>query len=255
MTRLFQLAYMGIIFLFLYIPIAVLIVFSFNNTVYSGLWHGFTWRWYGELFHDGNLLLIAFHSVSIAVLSASLASIIGTIASLVLFQYRFSGRRGLYALLFIMIIIPDLVLAVALLLLFHAFHLHLGFWSLLLAHITFSVPFAFILVYSRLMTLDKNLFQAARDLGARDTIVIRRIILPLLMPGIVAAWLLSFTLSFDDVVISFFVSGPDFQILPLYIYSSVRLGVTPEINALCSIILVLTFCLAVLSQWYLRKKQ
>lgn len=254
MNRLFSVSYLSLIYFLLYLPIVVLVVFSFNNATFSTLWHGFTFRWYKELIHDSGLQIIAMHSISIALLASTLACIIGGIGAIALYKYRFVGRNALYGLIFIMIIIPDLVLGIALLLLFYIAHLPLGFTSLLLAHITFCIPFVFVTIYGRLLTLDKNLFEAAKDLGATDFHVVWRVMIPLLMPAIVAAWMLSFTLSLDDVLISFFVSGPDFQILPLYIFSQVRLGVTPELNALCTLILLVTLSLAVVSQWFLRRK-
>jgi len=132
--------------------------------------------------------------------------------------------------------------------------MRLGFWSLLLSHITFCIPFVAVTVYSRLTGLDKNIFEAARDLGASDLISFRRIIIPMLWPAILAGWLLSFTLSLDDVIISFFVTGPDFQILPLYIYSLVRIGLKPELNALCSVMFVITLLIVVIFQLILPKK-
>jgi len=255
MTRWFSRGYLSLMYLFLYLPIVVLVIFSFNNSVFSGLWHGFTWRWYHELFNDSSLLTIALHSGIIAVLASTIATIIGTLGATALFKYRFFGKQALFGLLFIMIIIPDLVVGIALLLLFHSLDMPLGFFSLLLAHITFCVPFVFVTVYGRIVSLDKNLFEAAKDLGATDWQVFVKIIFPLLIPAIIAGWMLSFTMSLDDVIISFFVSGPGFQILPLYIFSAVRLGVTPEINALCSLILLVTIFLAISSQYLLRGRR
>jgi spermidine/putrescine transport system permease protein len=131
----------------------------------------------------------------------------------------------------------------------------LGFFTLLFAHITFCIPFVAVTVYSRITGLDKNIFEAARDLGAKDFTIFLRIIIPLLWPAIIAGWLLSFTLSLDDVIISYFVTGPDFQILPLQIFSMVRLGVTPEVNALCSVMFTVTLFIVIISQLMLRKKQ
>lgn len=253
MNKSIKIIYLALVFLFLYFPIAVLVLFSFNHTSFSGLWHGFTWHWYQQLLRDSGLQLIAFHSLSLAILASSLAVLIGVFAAVAIFKYTFTVRKAMHFSLLAMIIIPDLLLGIALLLLFHYLHMPLGFFSLLIAHITFCVPFVFVLVYARLNSLDSNLFEAARDLGALDVFIFKKVLLPLLMPAIIAAWLLSFTMSLDDVVISFFVSGPSYQILPLYIFSEVRLGVTPELNALCSMILYLTITLALLGQFYLRK--
>jgi spermidine/putrescine transport system permease protein len=157
-------------------------------------------------------------------------------------------------LIFILILSPDIVMGISLLILFSLLKITLGFWSLLLAHITFCIPFVVVTVYSRIVSFDEYIFEAAKDLGARDSVILTRIILPLLWPALAAGWLLSFTLSIDDVIISYFVAGPDFEILPLKIYSMVRLGVKPEINALCTVTFGLTLILIVISQLTLRRK-
>jgi spermidine/putrescine transport system permease protein len=149
---------------------------------------------------------------------------------------------------------PDIVLGIALLILFASLSLPLGFWTLLLAHVTFCIPFVVVTVLSRISGFDRHLIEAARDLGATEFLTFRRIVLPLLAPAVAAGWLLSFTLSMDDVMVSFFVTGPTFEILPLKIYSMVRLGVTPEINALCTIMLGVTLTLILLAQLLLREK-
>lgn len=254
MNRSLSTAYMSFVYLLLYLPIVVLVVFSFNNSLYSGLWHGATLKWYRELFHDASLLTIAEHSITVAILASTIATFIGLLGSVALFKYRFFGKRLLYGMIFVLIVLPDLIMGVAFLILFHLFHATLGFWTLLPAHVAFCVPFVMIILMGCLSGSDKNIFEAARDLGATDFKVFLKILVPMMMPAMISAWLLSFTLSFDDVIISSFVTGPAYQILPLYIYSSVRLGITPEINALCTLILGLTIILAVGSQLVLRKK-
>jgi spermidine/putrescine transport system permease protein len=158
-------------------------------------------------------------------------------------------------LLFILIVSPDIVMAISLLILFSTLKVELGFWTLLLSHITFCLPFVAVTVYSRISSFDKFIFEAAKDLGASDPVIFMRIIVPLLWPAILVGWLLSFTLSLDDVIISYFVTGPDFQILPLQIFSMVRLGVKPELNALCSVMFGLTLLIVLVTQFALRKKQ
>lgn len=255
MNRLTKYSYLSAIYLFFYFPIAVLIVYSFNNSAYSLLWHGFTWDWYHQLFNDTNLIVVAIHSLLVGVLAASFATVIGTLAAVCLYRYQFFGKKLLHGLTFVLIVSPDIVMGISLLILFSTLKVELGFWTLLLSHITFCIPFVTVTVYSRITSLDKNIFEAARDLGADDFMTVRRIIVPLLWPAILAGWLLSFTLSLDDVIISFFVTGPDFQILPLQIYSMVRLGMKPEINALCSVMFGLTLLIVIISQMALRKKQ
>ncbi|MBX3709555.1 MAG: spermidine/putrescine ABC transporter permease PotC [Gammaproteobacteria bacterium] len=246
--------YLTFIYLFFYAPIIILIVYSFNNSQYSLLWHGFTWRWYAELFSDNDLWISTWHSFLLGIFSATIASFIGLLAAVSLYRYHFFGRNFLNGLVFILILSPEIVMGASLLILFTFLGLPLGFISLLLAHISFCVPFVIVTIYSRLVSFDKNIFEAAKDLGANDFLILRRIILPLLWPALFAGWLLSFTLSLDDVIISYFVAGPEFQILPLQIYSMVRSGVKPEINALCSVLFCITLTLIVMSQLALRKK-
>jgi spermidine/putrescine transport system permease protein len=253
MEKLTKYIYATFVYLFLYLPICVVIIFSFNNSSRSLIWKGFTTAWYYELFQDSDTLTVAGHSLIIGILVASLATIIGTITAVSLFRYRFFGKKLLHGLLLIMIITPEIVMGISLLLLYSAIKLPLGFWSLLLAHTTLCIPFVSVTIYSRITTLDRTIFEAARDLGASDLIIFSKIIVPLLLPAIIAGWLLSFTLSLDDVIISYFVSGPTFEILPLKIYSMVRLGIKPEINALCTLLLVGTLLIVTTAQIALRK--
>jgi spermidine/putrescine transport system permease protein len=247
-------SYLTLIYLFFYLPIIVLIVYSFNDTKYSLLWHGFTWKWYAELFSDHDLWLSTWHSFFLGIASATIATFIGMLAAVSLYRYRFFGRNFLNALIFILILSPEIVTGAALLILFTFLGMHLGFLSLLLAHTSFCIPFVIVTTYSRLISFDNNIFEAAKDLGAGDLVILRQIIIPLLWPALFASWLLSFTLSLDDVIISYFVAGPEFQILPLQIYSMVRSGIKPEINALCSVLFCITVTLITLSQLALRKK-
>jgi spermidine/putrescine transport system permease protein len=254
MKRLPVASYLTAIYLFFYIPIIILIVYSFNSSQYSLLWHGFSLRWYQELFSDSDLWISVMHSLLLGVSAATVAMCVGGLTAITLFRYDFFGRRLLYGLIFILILSPDIVMGISLLILFSLLKITLGFWSLLLAHITFCIPFVVVTVYSRIVSFDEYIFEAAKDLGAKDSVILRRIILPLLWPALAAGWLLSFTLSIDDVIISYFVAGPDFEILPLKIYSMVRLGVKPEINALCTVTFGLTLILIVISQLALRRK-
>lgn len=246
--------YLTLIYLFFYIPIVILIIYSFNSAQYSLLWHGFSLRWYDELFSDVDLWIAVWHSLVLGVFAATAAMFIGSLAAVSLYRYVFMGRNILYGLIFILILSPDIVMGISLLILFSTLKISLGFWSLLLAHITFCIPFVVVTVYSRMASFDEYIFEAAKDLGATDTVIFTKIILPMLWPAMLASWLLSFTLSLDDVMISYFVTGPGFEILPLKIYSMVRLGVKPEINALCAVTFVLTLLLVMLSQLALRKK-
>lgn len=247
-------SYLSLIYLFFYIPIIVLIVYSFNNTQYSLVWHGFTWHWYQELFNDADLWSATWHSLLLGVLSATIATLVGLLAAISIYRYEFFGRNFVNALVFILILSPEIVTGAALLIFFTLTNIHLGFITLLIAHISFCIPFVIVTTYSRLVSFDKNVFEAAKDLGATDWVIFLRIILPLLAPALFAGWLLSFTLSLDDVIISYFVAGPEFDILPLRIYSMVRTGVKPEINALCTVLFALTFTLVLTAQAALKKK-
>jgi spermidine/putrescine transport system permease protein len=255
MKRLGRIGYLILIYLLLYCPMAVLIVFSFNDSQYSLSWRGATLNWYRLLLTDGQLLRVALNSLMVALCSATLATAIGTVAAVTLFRYRFFGRRLLYALIYVLIMSPEIVMGISLLMLFVAIRLPLGFWTLLLSHTTFCIPFVVVTVLSRFSGFDPNLVDAAQDLGASEVQVFRRIILPLLMPAVLAGWLLSFTLSLDDVIISFFVTGPRFEVLPLRIFSLVRLGVKPEINALCTVMFGLTLVFITLSQVLQKEKR
>jgi spermidine/putrescine transport system permease protein len=247
-------SYLTLIYLFFYIPIIILIIYSFNESQYSLLWHGFSLHWYAELFADTNLWIAAGHSLVLGVFAATIAMCIGSLAAISLYRYQFLGRELLYGLIFILILSPDIVSAISLLILFSFIKISLGFWSLLLAHITFCIPFVVVTVYSRIVSFDEYIFEAAKDLGANDLTIFSKVIVPMLWPAMLAGWLLSFTLSLDDVIISYFVTGPGFEILPLKIYSMVRLGVKPEVNALCTVTFGLTLVLVIISQLVMRKK-
>lgn len=231
------------IFAVLYIPIIILGLYSFNDGIYTSEWLGFTTRWYQILLHDSELIRVTVHSLAIATLSATISAIVGALTAVLLYRYSFFGKKFLYCLLFILIILPDIVIGISMLLLFHFGHISLGFWTLLLAHVTICIPFVTMTILGRIHRLDRHVFEAAKDLGASDFVVFQKIFFPLLFPAILSGWLLSFTLSFDDVIVSFFVTGPSYQILPLYLYSLVRLGVKPEINALCTLIFLVTLVL------------
>lgn len=252
MNKPLKFSYLSFIYIFLYLPVIVLVIYSFNNARFSAVWHGATWKWYIDLFHDAALLTITRNSIVVATFAATVASIIGALGAVALFRYRFLGKKLMNGLIFVLIIVPDLVFGISLLILYAMAKIPLGFLSLLIAHITFCIPFVVVTILSSLYGTNKKIFEAARDLGASDLVIFVRIILPLIFPAVVAGWLLSFTLSLDDVIISFFVTGPSFQILPLYIFSQVHIGLTPEINALCSLIFVFTVFLVLLSQLLLR---
>lgn len=240
MRSLLKTIYLVFVYFLLYCPIFVLIIYSVNNAKFSLQWQGFSTHWYTELFQDRGLWAAFLHSVILGLCASLVATIAGLLSCIHLFLHRGHKRRTLFALLLLLIIIPDLVLGVALLIFFNIAEIPLGFFSLLVAHITFCLPFVILTINSRIHTLDVNIYYSALDLGATHGKALIKVVLPLLWPAVLSAFLLCFTLSFDDVIISYFVAGPDFSILPLAIYSLVRSGVTPELNALCTI----TFCIS-----------
>lgn len=255
MLRLFKTSYLVMVYLFLYIPVLVLVVFSFNSSKYAIGWKGFSLKWYAELFSSPQLLDAAINSLIIASLSATAATVLGTLTAFAIFRYNYPGKRLMHSVLFIIIMSPDIVMGVSLLILFMAARLEPGFATLLCAHITFCLPFVAVTVASRLDGFDRHIVEAAQDLGADEFAAFRFIVLPLLMPAILAGWLLSFTLSMDDVIISFFVTGPGFEILPLKIYSMVKLGVKPVVNALCTIMISATVLMVFISHFLLRERK
>ena len=253
MSRLLRNIFMFVVYAYLYIPIIILVTNSFNEDRYGLSWKGFSWNWYERLFNNDTLIQAAFHSVTIAFFAATLATIVGGLTAIALYRYRFRGKQAVSGMLFIVMMSPDIVMAVSLLALFMVVGISLGFWSLLLAHVTFCLPYVTVRIFSRLNGFDARMLEAAKDLGASEVTILRKIILPLALPAVVSGWLLSFTISLDDVVVSSFVSGVSYEILPLRIFSLVKTGVTPEVNALATIMIVLSLGLVILSQLVTRK--
>jgi spermidine/putrescine transport system permease protein len=243
------------IYFFLYLPLAVMVIYSFNSSKYSMNWKGFTLNWYVQLAGNSRLMETALNSVVLATVSATLATLIGTVAAVAISRYRFPGRKLMKGALYVLMMAPDIVMGISLLILYVTLSVPLGFWTLLLSHITFCIPFVVVTVRTRLKELDPNLVEVAQDLGAGEYEIFRYIFVPLAWPAIISGWLLSFTLSMDDVIVSFFTTGPTFEILPLRIYSMVRLGVKPEVNALCAVMIVATFMVVAASQLLMRKKR
>ena len=253
MSRLLRNIFMFVVYAYLYIPIIILVTNSFNEDRYGLSWKGFSWNWYERLFNNDTLIQAAFHSVTIAFFAATLATIVGGLTAIAVYLYDFRGKQAVSVMLFIVMMSPDIVMAVSLLALFMVVGISLGFWSLLLAHVTFCLPYVTVTIFSRLNGFDARMLEAAKDLGASEVTILRKIILPLALPAVVSGWLLSFTISLDDVVVSSFVSGVSYEILPLRIFSLVKTGVTPEVNALATIMIVLSLGLVILSQLVTRK--
>ncbi len=239
--------YAVIIFLFLYLPIFILIIYSFNANKVVGVWEGFSLQWYEELFHDRAIGDAFKNSIWVATWSTILSTILGTMAALVLERYRFRGKMTFDGVLYLPIIIPDIVMALSTLLFFVMVGIALSRYTILIAHVAFNISFVAVIVRARLANMDQSLEEASADLGANEWITFRRITLPLLMPGVIAGALLAFTLSLDDFVITFFVSGPGSTTLPVRVYSMIKFGVTPEVNAISTLMLVGSTFLVIIS--------
>jgi len=227
----------ALVYLFLYLPLVLVVVFSFNDSKLNAEWVGFTWKWYGKLLHNREMLGAAMNSLIIATVSAGVATILGTLAGMAMNQYRL---RLLQLLVLAPIAMPEILMGVSLLVLFIMVNMTLGLMSIMLAHITFCIGFVALSVQARMSSMDPALVEAARDLGASPWRCFREITLPLLMPGILAGALMAFTLSIDDFVITFFTAGVGSSTLPLQIYSMVKIAVTPEVNAVSTLLMLLT---------------
>ena len=255
MLRWLKQLYLWLVYAFLYLPIGVLVVYSFNASKNPYIWGGFSGQWYTKLWQNEALIGAAVNSLLLAVCSAALSTLIGTLTAIALHRYRFRGKRVLNGMLFVVMMSPDIVLAISLLALFILLGVQLGYLSLLLAHITFCLPFVVVTVYSRLSGFNPQILEAARDLGASELRTILTVLVPIIFPAVLAGWLLGFTLSLDDVVVSMFVTGPTFEVLPLRIYSMVRLGLKPEVNALAAVLLALSLLALIGSQFLLLRKK
>jgi len=245
---------------FLYIPLASVIVYSFNDSKLATVWGGFSTRWYVELFKNEQILDAAFLSLRIASTSATLATIFGTMAGLILVRFgRFRGQTLFSGMITAPLVMPEVITGLSLLLLFVSLQQLIGwpgqrgFMTITIAHTTFSMAYVAVIVRSRLATMDESLEEAAMDLGCRPLRIVFDITLPLIAPAMIAGWLLAFTLSLDDLVIASFVSGPGSSTLPMYIFSKVKLGVTPDINALASLI-ILVISILVFAAWFIARR-
>ena len=225
---------------FLYLPIAILVVYSFNASRLVTLWGGWSLAWYRELLHDDAVLEAAWTSLRVALLSATAATILGTLAAVALARMgRFRGRLLFSGMIYAPLVMPEVITGLSLLLLFVAFNINRGFWTIVIAHITLTMCFVTIIVQARLADFDRSLEEAAMDLGCPPFRTFLTITLPLIAPAIAAGWMLAFSLSLDDLVIASFTTGPGATTLPIRIYSEVRMGVKPEINAVCTIMIAL----------------
>lgn len=234
-------------YLFLYAPILILIVYSFNASRLAFTWKGFTFDWYLSLLRDEAIRAALKNSLIVGITSTALSTVFGTMVALAMERHNFWGKLPFDALLYLPIIIPDIAMAVMLLMFFVLARFPLGLYTIVISHIAFNISFVAVVVRARLAQMDLTLEEAAQDLYADNWQTFRRVTLPLMMPGILGGALMAFTLSLDDFVITFFTAGPGSTTLPLRIYSMVKLGVTPEVNAISSIMLVISMVLVFLS--------
>ena len=225
---------------FLYLPIAILVIYSFNASRLVTVWGGWSTRWYVALFNDNAMADAAWTSIRIGLVSATAATVLGTLAAVVLVRAgRFKGQTAFSGLVYAPLVMPEIITGLSLLLLFVAIDVDRGFWTVSIAHTTVTMCFVAVIVQSRLLTFDRSLEEAAMDLGCPPFKTFLTVTLPLIFPAIAAGWMLAFTLSLDDLVIASFTTGPGATTLPLRIYSEVRLGVKPEINAVCTVMIAI----------------
>lgn len=240
--------YATLVYIFLYLPIFVLVVFSFNKSKLNATFTGFTLDWYKNLINNTQILEALKNSLIIAFISTFFAVIIGTLAAIGMYRYKFKGKGAMEGLLYIPVVIPEIVMGISMLAFFSSLNLPAGLITLILAHITFCISYVIIVVRARLDGFDAALEEAAQDLGATPWQTLTKVTLPVIAPGIISGALLAFTLSLDDVIISFFAAGPDSNTLPLKIFSMVKFGVTPEINALSTVMMVFTLSMVVIAE-------
>lgn len=242
------------IYSFLYIPIFTLIFYSFNDSKLNAVWHGFTFDWYIKLWSNSSILEAAKVSITVGIISTIVATMLGTLVAVGMYRYKFRGKGIVDAMLYVPLVMSEIVMGIGLLVVFSLVDMPLGMTSIIIAHITFCIPFVVVVVNARLSGFDRSVEEAAMDLGANEWQSFRLITLPIIGPAIAASAMLAFTVSIDDVIVSFFVAGPASTTLPLQIFSMVRQGVTPEINALSTIMLVLTLTFVIFAQRIQLKK-
>ncbi len=258
MKRLLSL-YAWLVFAFLYLPIVIIVALSFNQSRFGVRFTGFTFDWYIRLFNNERILEYLTNTLIVAVVSTVVSTILGTLLAIGLVRFQFRWQEALRYLLYVPVVVPDVVMGISLLLLFDVVRDAIGWprlslFTIILAHISFQIAYVTLVVRARLMLLDPALEEAAKDLGATPWQTFREVMLPLIMPGVVAGALLAFSLSLDDFVVTFFTAGPGSTTLPLYIYSSVKLGVSPEIHALSSLMVGLTILILLLGTLFWRKR-
>ena len=245
-AKFFKRFYLGLVLLFLYMPILMLMVFSFNEGRTMSKWSGFSLQWYQELFNDPAIIDAIWVTVSIAILSSLIAVVIGTLAAIGIKEYKRVSRSLVVNLTYIPMMNADIVTGISLLLVFIFFQIPRGYGTLLIAHVVFNVPYVIFSVLPRLRQMDPHLYEAALDMGAKPSLAVRKVLIPQLMPGIFTGFILAFTMSFDDFVISFFSTQGLVNNLSVYIYSMARVGINPKIKALSTIMFVCIITLLII---------
>lgn len=239
--------YLALVLLVTYLPIAVVVVFSFNDAKLPVAWTGFSWRWYEALLRDGALMEALRNSLILGAAASAFAAVIGTLGAVGLARAHYKSKGMMAYLSTIPIMLPEIILGMVFLAFFSLLRLPFGWTTLILAHTSFCIPYVFLMVKARLVGVDKSIEEAARDLGASPARTFSDITLPLILPAVLSGCILSFAMSFDDVVISIFVSSPTVTTLPIKVYTQLRTGVTPEVNALCTILLIVVILIQIAS--------
>lgn len=238
----------------LYFPIAVLVMNSFNLSIYDNCWEGFTLYWYKNLKDNTHLVQAAKNSLFIACISSCISSVLGIFTSFLIYKYKFPGKKFLFFSIQSMIVVPDIIFATSLLMFFMLTNIKLGFLTILFSHTALSFPFVFFIIFLGCNKIESNVLEVAKDLGASDWQVFIKIFLPLLSPNILAAYLVAFAISFDDVTVSSFVNSPSYELLPLKIVSLLKLSVKPEINAMCVVIFLISIFPILLTHFLIKEK-
>jgi spermidine/putrescine transport system permease protein len=245
--RLLALWTVGVL-LFLYIPVVLIVVFSFNSSSINVQWEGFTVRWYGQLWQNEQLMIALANSLKIAAATTAVSAVLGTLSGWLLYRYQFPAAQWIRGMVFFPMIVPEIIMGVSLLLLFGVMHIELGFTTVIIAHVTFCFPFVMIAVAARLQGLDPSLEEAAMDLGATPVQAFMRVILPFLVPSIVAGALMAFTLSIDEFVVTYFTYSAASVTLPVKIYGMTKAGLNPTVNALSAMFVGATVLLAIAAE-------
>ncbi len=243
--RIFKNMFLYLVFAFLFLPIIVLIIYSFNSSSMNIIFENFTFDWYHKLFQNSVLIESFTNTLIVACVSTIISTIIGTISAYGLYKFDFPLKKLINSLIYIPIVIPEIVLGISLLSIYTLMRLELGMFTIILSHIAFSIPFVVVSVRSALSRETITYEEAGKDLGASNFKIFKEIIMPIIMPGIISGATLAFTLSLDDVVISYFTAGPGSNTLPLYIYSMIKTGITPDVNALSTLMMLVVFIILI----------